>query len=201
MRIWALEGVALLHMVCLLAFLPLSPDLGKCCCTIFMDLWMPRHNKKFACLLYSWSCAYVKTSCIYLECYMLFSLLFAFLLLLKVGISLCFLLHNEFSYIVLFLSCKFWSGYCPVPDYRSSSGGGSVILDDCNFHESVQLDSFDIDRTLHLVRTATDMIFLFPYDICAAKLHISKFDNYIYHWVDTTRWRIFGDELPDDSRI
>uniref|UniRef100_R7WGA3 MHD domain-containing protein n=1 Tax=Aegilops tauschii TaxID=37682 RepID=R7WGA3_AEGTA len=36
-------------------------------------------------------------------------------------------------------------------DYRSSSGGGSVVLDDCNFHESVQLDSFDIDRTLHLI--------------------------------------------------
>uniref|UniRef100_A0A0D3GTN3 MHD domain-containing protein n=1 Tax=Oryza barthii TaxID=65489 RepID=A0A0D3GTN3_9ORYZ len=36
-------------------------------------------------------------------------------------------------------------------DYRSSSGGGAVILDDCNFHESVHLDSFDIDRTLHLI--------------------------------------------------
>ncbi|CAI0467831.1 unnamed protein product [Linum tenue] len=36
-------------------------------------------------------------------------------------------------------------------DYRSSSGSGSVILDDCNFHESVRLDSFDIDRTLSLV--------------------------------------------------
>jgi hypothetical protein len=67
-----------------------------------------------------------------------------------------------------------------IPDYRSSSGGGSVILDDCNFHESVQLDSFDIDRTLHLVRTTT-VYFLFPYDIFAAKLHISKFDNHIYH--------------------
>ncbi|KAF8774906.1 hypothetical protein HU200_005179 [Digitaria exilis] len=36
-------------------------------------------------------------------------------------------------------------------DYRSSSGGGAVILDDCNFHESVHLDSFDIDRTLTLI--------------------------------------------------
>ncbi|CAN0873421.1 AP-4 complex subunit mu [Linum grandiflorum] len=36
-------------------------------------------------------------------------------------------------------------------DYRSSSGSGSVILDDCNFHESVRLDSFDLDRTLSLV--------------------------------------------------
>jgi len=38
-----------------------------------------------------------------------------------------------------------------MPDYRSSSGGGAVILDDCNFHESVYLDSFDIDRTLTLI--------------------------------------------------
>ncbi|GJN33117.1 hypothetical protein PR202_gb21683 [Eleusine coracana subsp. coracana] len=36
-------------------------------------------------------------------------------------------------------------------DYRSSSGGGTVVLDDCNFHESVHLDSFDIDRTLSLI--------------------------------------------------
>ncbi|RVX14957.1 AP-4 complex subunit mu [Vitis vinifera] len=36
-------------------------------------------------------------------------------------------------------------------DYNSSTGSGTVILDDCNFHESVHLDSFDIDRTLTLV--------------------------------------------------
>ncbi|GFZ10267.1 clathrin adaptor complexes medium subunit family protein [Actinidia rufa] len=36
-------------------------------------------------------------------------------------------------------------------DYSGSSGSGAVILDDCNFHESVQLDSFDMDRTLTLV--------------------------------------------------
>ena len=35
-----------------------------------------------------------------------------------------------------------------LTDYR---GSGAVILDDCNFHESVHLDSFDIDRTLSLV--------------------------------------------------
>ncbi|CAA2985075.1 AP-4 complex subunit mu [Olea europaea subsp. europaea] len=35
-------------------------------------------------------------------------------------------------------------------DYSGSSGSGSVILDDCNFHESVHLDSFDVDRTLTL---------------------------------------------------
>ncbi|KAK8969397.1 hypothetical protein KSP40_PGU012872 [Platanthera guangdongensis] len=34
---------------------------------------------------------------------------------------------------------------------RSSTGGGTVILDDCNFHESVHLDTFDLDRTLTLV--------------------------------------------------
>lgn len=28
---------------------------------------------------------------------------------------------------------------------------GMVLLDDCNFHESVRLDSFDVDRTLVLV--------------------------------------------------
>ncbi|KAL8159315.1 hypothetical protein V2J09_000852 [Rumex salicifolius] len=33
----------------------------------------------------------------------------------------------------------------------SSGGSGSVILDDCNFHESVHLDSFDMDRTMTLV--------------------------------------------------
>lgn len=41
-------------------------------------------------------------------------------------------------------------------DYSSSTGSGSVILDDCNFHESVHLDSFDVDRTLSLV-SATEM--------------------------------------------
>ncbi|KAJ7958925.1 AP-4 complex subunit mu [Quillaja saponaria] len=28
---------------------------------------------------------------------------------------------------------------------------GAVILDDCNFHESVRLDSFDVDKTLILI--------------------------------------------------
>ncbi|KAF3484786.1 hypothetical protein F2Q69_00057321, partial [Brassica cretica] len=41
-------------------------------------------------------------------------------------------------------------GGVSVYDYRSSSGSG-VILDDCNFHESVRLDSFDTDRILSLV--------------------------------------------------
>ncbi|KAF6152836.1 hypothetical protein GIB67_025854 [Kingdonia uniflora] len=38
-----------------------------------------------------------------------------------------------------------------VYDYCSSAGAGAVMLDDCNFHESVHLDSFDVDRTLSLV--------------------------------------------------
>ncbi|CAK8537634.1 unnamed protein product [Lathyrus sativus] len=38
----------------------------------------------------------------------------------------------------------------PVSGYRSSSGG-AVILDDCNFHESVRLDTFDTNRTLSLI--------------------------------------------------
>ncbi|CAI9116156.1 OLC1v1017235C1 [Oldenlandia corymbosa var. corymbosa] len=38
-----------------------------------------------------------------------------------------------------------------VYGYGGSSGSGPVILDDCNFHESVHLDSFDVDRTLYLV--------------------------------------------------
>lgn len=38
-----------------------------------------------------------------------------------------------------------------IYDYSGSSGPGSVILDDCNFHESVHLDNFDVDRTLTLV--------------------------------------------------
>lgn len=35
--------------------------------------------------------------------------------------------------------------------YGNSVGSGTVILDDCNFHESVHLDNFDLDRTLSLV--------------------------------------------------
>ncbi|XP_062099518.1 AP-4 complex subunit mu isoform X1 [Humulus lupulus] len=38
-----------------------------------------------------------------------------------------------------------------VYDYRSSIGSGVVILDDCNFHESVRLDSFEAEKTLSLV--------------------------------------------------
>ncbi|KAM0950890.1 putative clathrin adaptor, mu subunit, Longin-like domain superfamily [Dioscorea sansibarensis] len=43
------------------------------------------------------------------------------------------------------------SGGGSVYDYSSSAGGGIVVLDDCNFHDTVHLDSFDSDRTLTLV--------------------------------------------------
>ncbi|MCO5575872.1 hypothetical protein L7F22_029677 [Adiantum nelumboides] len=36
-------------------------------------------------------------------------------------------------------------------EYGGSGGMGMVMLDDCNFHESVRLDDFDLDRTLTLV--------------------------------------------------
>lgn len=39
----------------------------------------------------------------------------------------------------------------PISGYRSSSGSGAVVLDDCNFHESVRLDSFETNRTLSLI--------------------------------------------------
>lgn len=41
--------------------------------------------------------------------------------------------------------------------YRSSSESGAVVLDDCNFHESVRLDSFDTEKTLSLVSEVTIM--------------------------------------------
>lgn len=53
-----------------------------------------------------------------------------------------------------------------VTDYSSSSGGGTVILDDCNFHESVHLDNFDTDRTLVLVsktKEKEDKLFVSAY--------------------------------------
>jgi len=59
-------------------------------------------------------------------------------------------------------------------DYRSSSGGGTVILDDCNFHESVHLDSFDIDRTLTLVSTQIRLFCLFVYVFAELEHYISS---------------------------
>lgn len=52
---------------------------------------------------------------------------------------------NDFCFpLFFFLLCIGYSG--------GSSGTGAVILDDCNFHESVHMDNFDVDRTLSLVR-------------------------------------------------
>ncbi|KAB1209719.1 AP-4 complex subunit mu [Morella rubra] len=42
-------------------------------------------------------------------------------------------------------------GGSSIYGYRSSSESGAVVLDDCNFHESVRLDSFDTEKTLSLV--------------------------------------------------
>lgn len=40
---------------------------------------------------------------------------------------------------------------CAAPDYSVGSGVGLVVLDDCNFHESVRLDDFETERALTLV--------------------------------------------------
>lgn len=37
-----------------------------------------------------------------------------------------------------------------VTDYGHGHGSEVVMLDDCSFHESVQLDRFDAERTLEL---------------------------------------------------
>ncbi|CAM6034478.1 unnamed protein product [Sphagnum compactum] len=36
-------------------------------------------------------------------------------------------------------------------EYGTGGGVGMVLLDDCNFHESVRLDDFELDRTLTLI--------------------------------------------------
>ena len=40
-----------------------------------------------------------------------------------------------------------------ISEYSGSGGMNMVMLDDCNFHESVRLDDFDLERTLTLVRS------------------------------------------------
>uniref|UniRef100_K7K9X0 MHD domain-containing protein n=1 Tax=Glycine max TaxID=3847 RepID=K7K9X0_SOYBN len=56
--------------------------------------------------------------------------------------------------------------------YRSSSGSGTVILDDCNFHESVRLDSFDIDRTLSLAEVILKVSAEFPSSVTANTIKV-----------------------------
>ncbi|KAL7127713.1 hypothetical protein ABFS83_14G269700 [Erythranthe nasuta] len=55
--------------------------------------------------------------------------------------------------IALALSDKLYirKGGIPNNDYSGSSRMRPVILDDCNFHESVRMDRFDVDRILSLV--------------------------------------------------
>lgn len=69
-------------------------------------------------------------------------------------ILVCFLQKNVFTIMCQCIISMLHNIYLLLfaTDYRSSYGSGAVILDDCNFHESVQLNSFDIDRTLTLVR-------------------------------------------------
>lgn len=38
-----------------------------------------------------------------------------------------------------------------APEYGAGVGVGIVLLDDCNFHESVRLDDFESERALTLV--------------------------------------------------
>lgn len=42
---------------------------------------------------------------------------------------------------------------------------GSVILDDCNFHECVRLDEFESSRTLHFIPPGITLLFLLLYYI------------------------------------
>ncbi|EYU36469.1 hypothetical protein ABFS83_14G269800 [Erythranthe nasuta] len=56
--------------------------------------------------------------------------------------------------IKLALNDDLYVGRGGVPNYggySGSSGSGAVILDDCNFHESVHMDNFEVDKTLSLV--------------------------------------------------
>ena len=71
------------------------------------------------------------------------------------------------SYTALYRRTLPHQTLCSVSDYGGSSGSGAVILDDCNFHESVHLDSFDVDRTLSLVndtRRSRTVSVLVPYE-------------------------------------
>ena len=46
-------------------------------------------------------------------------------------------------------------------DMIAGTGGmGIVMLDDCNFHEFVRLDDFDLDRTLTLVTSIAILIII-----------------------------------------
>ena len=84
--------------------------------------------------------------------------------------------------------------------YRSSSGSGAVILDDCNFHESVRLDSFDVDRTLSLVCIKMGFMGYESFFLANISRGLRKFTSLVLRIVDdfngcffllivdTTRW-------------
>lgn len=60
----------------------------------------------------------------------------------------------QFSTLVLGLYVAliyFFEYVYAAPDYSAGTGVGLVVLDDCNFHESVRLDDFESERALTLV--------------------------------------------------
>lgn len=83
----------------------------------------------------------------------------------------------------------------PFPiDYGSSLGSGAVILDDCNFHESVHLDSFDVDRTLTLVSVVETFYYILTFSIFVERRHYNYFSVSVkvnrsqYCLIGTNRW-------------
>ena len=101
-----------------------------------------------------------------------------------------------FSIYEVFLAWYHCAALCGT-DYGNSSGSGSVILDDCNFHESVHLDNFDIDRTLALVSVTEIMMYLQRLIF----VFVLRIMYYTIIKIGTTRWWISSHELPHDSGI
>lgn len=86
--------------------------------------------------------------------------------------------------------------------YSGSSGTGAVILDDCNFHESVHMENFDVDRTLSLVRAAVWFIRFSYYGRLSYFSHEKKCCFLSVHcYLGTTRWGVSCHELSYYSRI
>lgn len=104
-------------------------------------------NFAYSLMLLKWTCLWIYFGALSIM-FILAVLYYCFLsvpvdFLADSSINNCFLWSIKKTY--------FWNA--SRAGYRSSSGTGAVILDDCNFHESVRLDSFDTDRTLSLVST------------------------------------------------
>ena len=87
----------------------------------------------------------------------------------------------------------------------SSTGAyGAVVLDDCNFHECVNLDDFEATRTLALIppdgaNARRVHPVMFPAMAWAVeRLFYEVLDGCVYSLV---RRRVCGDELPCDGRV